>query len=83
MLTASTDMGISQWLREMLRKYGSTYDMALALGVREPTLNRWMNGRRVPSASSCLKLAEATGTPVQDVIRMAYGDEVKAGGASH
>ncbi len=67
-------MSISQWLRGMLKGYGSTYDMALALQVREPTLNRWLNGRRIPSAPSCIKLAQATDTPVQDVMAMAYGN---------
>ena len=64
-------MSISAWLREMLKGYRSTYDMALALGIRESTLNRWMNGRRIPSVPSCIKLAEATDTPLDEVVRMA------------
>lgn len=74
-------MGISQWLREMLKEYGSSYDMARALGLREPTLNRWLNGRRVPSASSCIRLARATGTPIEVVLRMAYDGEEMSGHA--
>lgn len=68
-------MGIPEWLRGMLKEYGTTYDMARALDLREPTLNRWMNGRRIPSAPSCIKLAEATGTPVEQVLQMAYGGD--------
>ena len=78
-VVVSKPMSISHWLREMLKEYESSYEMALALGVREPTLNRWLNGKRTPSASSCIKLAEATDTPVEDVMRMAYGDGDRPG----
>lgn len=66
-------MNIPQWLRGMLKakRYRSTYDMSLQWGIPEPTISRWMNGQRSPSVSYCIKLAELTGTSVEDIVRMA------------
>ena len=69
-------MSIPEWLKGMLEegRYRSTYAMSLEWRIPEPTISRWISGQRTPSASSCLKLAQATHTPIQDVVRMAYGD---------
>ena len=68
-------MDIALWLRAVRKKKGwSTYDMAREAQVSEPAVVLWEQGKRRPSAPSCFKLAEATDTPVQDVMRMAYGD---------
>ncbi|TEU01989.1 MAG: XRE family transcriptional regulator [Dehalococcoidia bacterium] len=69
-------MSIPEWLKGMLKegRYRSVYEMSHALNVPQPTVHRWLTGQTTPSAPYCWKLAEATGTPVQDVMRMAYGD---------
>ena len=66
-------MSIPAWLRGMLKegRYRSTYDMSLKWGIPEPTISRWLGGQRSPSVSYCIKLAEVTGTPVEEVVRMA------------
>lgn len=66
-------MNIPEWLRGMLesKRYRSTYDMSLQWEIPEPTISRWLNGQRSPSVSYCIKLAEATDTPVERVVRMA------------
>ena len=69
-------MGIPEWLQGMLKegRYRSVYEMSHALNVPQPTVHRWLKGQVTPSAPHCMKLAEVTGTPVKDVLRMAYGD---------
>ena len=69
-------MGIPEWLGGMLEsgRYRSLRHMARELEISPQDLSRWLNRKRVPSAPSCMKLAEATDTPVQDVMRMAHGD---------
>ena len=69
-------MSIPEWLEGMLEsgRYRSLRHMASELKVSPQDLSRWLNRKRTPSAPSCMKLAQATDTPVQDVMRMAYGD---------
>lgn len=71
-------MGIPEWLEGMLKdgKYRSVYDMALKIGVPPPTVYRWLKGQACPSIPYCIKLARATGTPLEDVIHMAGDGEV-------
>lgn len=66
-------MSIPAWLRGMLKdgRYRSTYDMSFQWKIPEPTISRWLNDRRAPSVFYCVKLAEVTGTPVEEVVRMA------------
>ena len=69
-------MSIPEWLEGMLEsgRYRSLRHMARELEVSPQDLSRWLNRKRTPSAPSCIRLAQATGTPVQDVMWMAYGD---------
>ena len=48
--------------------------MAEIAGVSEPSVVLWEQEKRRPSAPSCWKIAQATDTPVQDVMAMAYGN---------
>lgn len=67
-------MDIPTWLRAVRKERGwSTYKMAEIAGVSEASVVLWEQEKRRPSAPSCWKLAEATGTPVEDVMRMAFG----------
>lgn len=75
MVIIESVMSIPEWLGVLKsERYRSLRHMARELNISPQDLSRWLNGKRTPSASSCMKLAGATGTPVEDVIRMAYGD---------
>ena len=73
-------MGIPEWLRGMLEegRYRSPYHMAQEFRVPPPTVYRWLTGKVTPSAPYCMKLAEVTGTSIEDVMRMAHGDGTPA-----
>lgn len=66
-------MGISTWLREMLKegRYKNAVKMAEAFGVTEPAVIYWLHGQRRPSVNSCRRIAEATDTPIAEVVLMA------------
>ena len=69
-------MGIALWVRAVRKERNwSTYDMAKAVGVSEPLIVLWQQSRRRPSVPSCIKLAAATGTPLEEIVLMAGGDE--------
>ncbi|KKL71530.1 hypothetical protein LCGC14_2094020 [marine sediment metagenome] len=70
-------MGIPEWLEGMLKsgRYRSLRHMGRELHISPQDLSRWLNRQRTPSAPSCIRLAEATDTPVQDVLKMAHGGE--------
>ncbi len=69
-------MSIPEWLRGMLKegRFRSVYHLSHELNVPQPTVHRWLKGQVTPSAPYCMKLAEVTGTPVEEVLDMAYGD---------
>jgi len=70
-------VGIPEWIEGMLKdgQFRSVYDMALKLGAPQPTVHRWRRGQSVPSIPYCIKLAEVTGTPLEEVVRMTRQDE--------
>ena len=69
-------MGIALWVRAVRKERDwSTYDMAKAVGVSAPIIVLWQQGKRRPSVLSCIKLAAATGTPLEEIVRMAGVDE--------
>lgn len=71
--SVANDMSISAWLRGMLEDgtYRSTYDMADAFATSEPNIVRWIKEQVRPSIPSCIKMSEATGTPLEEVVLMA------------
>ena len=70
--TMLCDMGIALWLRAVRKERGwSTYKMADVAGVSESIIVLWEQGKRRPSVPSCIKIAAATGTPLEKVVRMA------------
>ena len=65
-------MTIALWLRAVRKERGwSTYKLAALAGVSEPIVVLWEQEKRRPSVPSCIKLADATGTPLEEVVRMA------------
>lgn len=79
------DMDIPQWLSGMyqegreLKRWTSVEEMSREYGFKAVTFYRWMTGSRKPDPFSCLRLARAFGTPVQDVLSMAgHSSEMSA-----
>ena len=42
--------------------------LAADLGISHATVSRWLSGKDIPSTSSCRKLAEYTGVPLEKVL---------------
>lgn len=70
-------MGIPQWIQGMLKdgQFRSVYDMALRLRIPPPTVYRWLSGESRPSLPYCIRLADGTDTPLEEVVRMAGLDD--------
>ena len=41
------------------------------LGVSHPTVGRWLTGEDIPKAKVCWRIAEVTGVPLWDLLKMA------------
>lgn len=50
--------------------------MADAFGLSDAAIVNYTKGRRNPDAPSCLKIAEATGAPVEEVLAMAASQQL-------
>ena len=55
----------------MRRRRRLPTQLAKDLGLSHPTVTRWISGEDVPSTSSCRKLAEYSGVPLEKVFSMA------------
>ena len=55
----------------MRRRRRLPSQLAKDLGISHPTVSRWLYGKDVPSTSSCRKLAEYSGVPLEKVFSMA------------
>jgi len=66
-------MSIPEWLQGMLKdgRYQSYSEMSYDWRIPEETIRRWAKGERRPSVSNCIRLARATGTPLEEVVTMA------------
>ena len=69
-------MGFRAWLRGLLDegKYRSQYQMADAFGVKQPTVNHWLQGERLPDRDRCSLISDATGEPVGRIMEMVSRD---------
>jgi transcriptional regulator with XRE-family HTH domain len=60
------------FLKQLMRRRGRLpTQLARDLGLSHPTVTRWISGEDVPSTSSCRKLAEYSGVPLEKVFSMA------------
>ena len=60
------------FLKGLMRRRGRLpTQLARDLSLSHPTVTRWLTGQDVPSTSSCQKLAEYSGVPLQKVFSMA------------
>jgi transcriptional regulator with XRE-family HTH domain len=59
------------FLKELMRRRGLLpTQLARDLGLSHPTVTRWISGEDIPSTSSCRKLAEYSGVPLEKVFSM-------------
>ena len=70
--TRQDEVTVVPFLEELMRRRNRVpTQMAADLGVSHPTVFRWLAGTYVPNTSSCRKLAEYGGMPLQKVLAMA------------
>ena len=63
---------IVAFIKDIMRRRGRLpSQLAKDLGVSHPTVSRWLSGKDVPSPSSCRKLAEYSGVPLEKVFSLA------------
>ena len=63
---------ISTFIAELLRDRKMTANrLAMKIGVSHATVGRWLKGNDVPSAQSCYRLAEFSGSSLETVLRSA------------
>ena len=75
-------MNLKEWLLEEYRKWerktGRRQSMtafARFLGVKQPTLNRWMIGDNLPDGNNIRKLAEKLGPEIYDIMGLTRPDD--------
>ena len=57
------------FLKEVMRRRRrKPSQLAADLGISHATVSRWLSGTDIPSTSSCVKLAEYSGVPIEKVL---------------
>lgn len=55
-------------IRELLEKKGITQkELANLIGVTETAMSRYVNGNRIPKATTCIKIAKALDCTVEEL----------------
>jgi transcriptional regulator with XRE-family HTH domain len=72
------------YLQELMRRRGKLpSQFAADVGVSHTSVSRWLSGKDKPSFTSCVKLANYTGVPLQRVLHIVgYLTPVEAAPAS-
>ena len=66
------DAPIASFLKEVMRRRKRLpSQLAANLGISHATVSRWLSGKGIPSTSSCRKLAEYSGVPLEKVLSFA------------
>ena len=66
------DAPIVSFLKEVMRRQKRLpSQLAANLGLSHATVSRWLSGKDIPSTSSCRKLAEYSGVPLEKVLAIA------------
>jgi len=55
----------------MRRRRRLRCQLAADLGLSHPTIGRWLSGKDIPSVTSCAKLAEYSGEPLEKILSIA------------
>jgi transcriptional regulator with XRE-family HTH domain len=57
------------FLKELIRRRKcKPSHLAAGIGVSHPTVSRWLSGQVMPNYSSCRKLAEYSGIPLENIL---------------
>jgi transcriptional regulator with XRE-family HTH domain len=57
------------FLKEVLRRrQRKPSQLAAELGISHATISRWLSGGDIPNTSSCQRLADYSGVPVQKIL---------------
>ena len=60
---------VASFLKELMRRRKRLpSQLAAELGISHVTVSRWLSGADVPSSRSCRRLAEYSGTPLEEVL---------------
>jgi transcriptional regulator with XRE-family HTH domain len=63
---------IGAWIRRQLtRRDWKAADLSRRMGVSPGRISEWINSERRPSPASCVKLADAFGAELDDVLALA------------
>jgi len=69
---STEDAPIVSFLNEVMRRRKRLpSQLAANLGLSHATVSRWLSGKDIPSTSSCRKLAEYSGVPLEKVLSIA------------
>jgi transcriptional regulator with XRE-family HTH domain len=69
---STEDVPIILFLNEVMRRRKRLpSQLAANLGISHATVSRWLSGKDIPSISSCRKLAEYSGVPLEKVLSIA------------
>ena len=65
------EIALIPFLKELMRRrHRLPSQLAADLGVSHPTIGRWLSGQDIPSTSSCRKLAQYSGLPLEKILSM-------------
>ena len=63
------DTSFLTFLKEVMRRRKrKPSQLAADLGISHATVSRWLSGDDIPNTSSCQKLADYSGVPVENVL---------------
>ena len=63
------DASFLKFLKEVMRRRKrKPSQLAADLGISHATVSRWLSGRDTPNTSSCQKLADYSGIPVEKLL---------------
>ena len=66
---STKDTPLVSFLKEVMRRRKrKPSQLAADLGISHATVSRWLSGDDVPNTSSCRRLAEYSGVPVEKVL---------------
>jgi transcriptional regulator with XRE-family HTH domain len=66
---STEEVPIVSFLKEVMRRRKRLpSQLAADLGISHATVSRWLSGKDIPSTSSCHKLAEYSGVPLEKVL---------------
>jgi transcriptional regulator with XRE-family HTH domain len=63
------DTSFSTFLKEVMRRRKrKPSQLAADLGISHATVSRWLSGDDIPNTSSCRKIADYSGVPVENIL---------------